>query len=100
MRSITATFLAWIMVVSAQQAPRPAAQAQPPVVKGTYKFEATATLVVETVSLKDKRGTPVEALPANAFLVVEDGKPQTVKFCEFQKLQDAVAPQQELKPRT
>ena len=98
MRSITATFLVWIMVVSAQQAPRPAA-APPMAPKGTYKFEASATLVVETVSLKDKSGNPVEGLKASDFLVTEDGKPQTVKFCEYQKLETTPAAPQELQSR-
>src|SRR5579872_5373739 len=97
MRSITATFLTWIMVVSAQQAPRPAAPA--PANKKLFQFEASATLVVETVTLKDKSGNPIEGLKASDFLVTEDGKPQTIKFCEFQKLENEAAPQPELQRR-
>src|SRR5579872_1801078 len=97
MRSITATFLTWIMVVSAQQAPRPAAPA--PANKKLFQFEASATLVVETVTLKDKSGNPIEGLKASDFLVTEDGKPQSIKFCEYQKLENEAAPAQELQRR-
>jgi VWFA-related protein len=88
MRSITATLLAWVLIVSAQQAPRPQAQAQTAAPKGGFRFEANATLVIETLSLKDKGGKPIEGLKASDFVVVEDGKQQTVKFCEYQKLEN------------
>ena len=96
MRSITSTFLIWVLVVAAQQAPRSQTPQQPQTQtaapKGAFKFEANATLVVETVSLKDKSGNPVEGLKAGDFIVMEDGKPQTVKFCEYQKLENEVVP--------
>ncbi|HEV2444912.1 MAG TPA: VWA domain-containing protein, partial [Candidatus Sulfopaludibacter sp.] len=95
MRPITATLLAWVMVVSAQQMP----QTNTSIPRTGYKFEANATLVVETVSLKDKGGKPIEGLKAGDFIVMEDGKPQTVKFCEYQKLENEAAPQEELKQR-
>lgn len=101
MRSTTATLLAWVLIVSAQQAPRPAQQPNQAAPKGAFKFEANATLVVETVTLKDKSGNPVTGLKASDFLVTEDGKPQTVKFCEFQQLQNEAAPQQlQQRPQT
>ena len=38
--------------------------------------------------MKDKNGKAVENLTAKDFSVTEDGVPQTIKFFEFQKLQD------------
>jgi VWFA-related protein len=51
-------------------------------------FQANTQLVIETVSVKDKDGKPVEGLTAKDFTVTEDNAPQTVKFFEFQKLPD------------
>jgi VWFA-related protein len=115
MRSITATLLVWTLVVSAQQtAPQRPPAANPPqqqqqqggplVTKGTYKFEASTQLVVETIVLKDKSGNPITGLKASDFAVVEDGKPQKIDFCEFQTLEDdsdpmPAAPPKELEKR-
>jgi VWFA-related protein len=59
--------------------------------KGTTKFTATATEVVEDVILKDKSGKPIEGLTAKDFIITEDGKPQAVKFCQFQTLEEATS---------
>ncbi|MGO9256704.1 MAG: VWA domain-containing protein [Bryobacteraceae bacterium] len=104
MRPITATFLVWVLVVSAQQAapPRPAApkpqqnSGQQPqngtaTAKG-YKFEASTQLVVEDLIIKDKSGNSVTGLKKTDFVVLEDGKPQDVDFAEFQKLEDTTIP--------
>ncbi len=48
-------------------------------------------LIVQTVSVKDKDGHPVEGLTVNDFTVTEDGQPQTVSFAEFQRLPAPVA---------
>jgi VWFA-related protein len=56
------------------------------------KFQSSTQLVVEAVSIKDKDGKPVEGLTAQDFTITEDGKPQTVSFCEFQKLSDEPVP--------
>lgn len=55
-------------------------------------FRATTQLVVETVVVKDRNGKVVEGLSAKDFTVTEDGVPQTIQFCEFQKLDDSPAP--------
>ncbi|HEV3199917.1 MAG TPA: VWA domain-containing protein [Bryobacteraceae bacterium] len=105
MRSITATLLVWVLVLAAaaQQAPPRAPQtAQRPddrpqvlkATKGSDKFTASTTEVVEDVILKDKSGKPIEGLTAKDFIVTEDGKPQTVKFCQFQTLEEEAAPSQ------
>ena len=62
---------------------------------GVVKFQANTQLVVETVTVKDKNGKPVEGLTAKDFTITEDGVPQTISFCEFQKLEE-VAPPMEL----
>ncbi len=105
MRPITATFLAWVMIVSAQQAapPRQAAPNPEPTAKGNsnvqqagsskgFKFEASTQLVVEDLIIKDKSGDPVTGLKKSDFVVLEDGKPQEVSFAEFQKLEDTTIP--------
>src|SRR5438093_1809653 len=75
MRRVCATLLA--CVAFAQQ---PATD--------TVKFQTSTLLVVEMVSVKDKSGKTVEGLTAKDFTITEDGKPQTIQFCEFQRLQD------------
>ncbi|HET6955216.1 MAG TPA: VWA domain-containing protein [Vicinamibacterales bacterium] len=54
-------------------------------------FRAGTRLIVQTVSVKDKEGRPIEGLTANDFIVSEDGEPQTVSFVEFQRLPDRPA---------
>jgi VWFA-related protein len=63
----------------AQQSQQPAPQAPP-------TFRSTTRLIVQTVSVKDKDGRPIEGLTAKDFTVTEDGEPQTVSFVEFQRL--------------
>src|SRR5215472_157904 len=87
MRKTTATILSWLMAVAtAQQAPQAPKPAQP---DSIAKFSANAQLVVETVSVVDKNGKPIEGLKAEDFKVTENGAPQTIKFLEFQKFDDA-----------
>ena len=61
---------------------------QPSSPEGTVTFRANTQLVVETVIVKGKNGKAVEGLTAKDFIVTEDGVPQTLQFCEFQKLDD------------
>jgi len=56
------------------------AQQQPPT------FRAATRLVVQTVSVKDKDGKPIEGLTAADFVITEDNEPQEVSFVEYQKL--------------
>jgi VWFA-related protein len=75
MRHALITFLAFTLAVGGQQsANKPAT------------FQSSTQLVVETVTVKDKNGNPVEGLTAKDFTVTEDGAPQTIRFFEFQKL--------------
>ena len=43
------------------------------------------------VGVKDKNGKVIEGLTAKDFTVTENGVPQTIQFCEFQKLQEVSA---------
>src|SRR5713226_2389674 len=51
-------------------------------------FQTSTQLVIQTVNVKDKSGKPIEGLTAKDFTVTEDGVPQTIKFFEFQKLDE------------
>ena len=56
-------------------------------------FEPLPQLVEEMVSVKNKAlGKVIEGLTAKDFVVTEDGKPQTISFCYFQKLDEIVDP--------
>ena len=52
----------------------------------TPTFRTTTRLIVQTVTVKDKDGKPIEGLTAKDFVVTEDGEPQTISFVEFQRL--------------
>lgn len=58
-------------------------------------FKANSQLVVETVSVTDKNGNPVEGLSAGDFTITENGAPQAIRVFEFQRLpepaQDALS---------
>jgi VWFA-related protein len=102
MRSITATFLVWVLFASAQQQTTPArpqgrnTQAQQnnqvQTVKGGFTINVSSNLVIEDVILKDKQGNPIPGLTPKDFLITEDGKPQEVKICEYQSLEETAAP--------
>lgn len=62
------------------QVAAPAQQQTPPV------FQTSTLLIVQTVTVKDKKGKPIEGLTAKDFVVTEDGVPQQIAFVEYQKL--------------
>jgi len=84
MRTLTITFFAGSIAfqICAQQVGQNAASSQTPT------FQTSTRLVIETVSVKDKNGKPIENLTAKDFVVTEDGAPQQIKFFEFQKMQE------------
>jgi VWFA-related protein len=71
-------------LLSAQQPQT--AQTAPPV------FRAAAHLIVQPVTVKDRKGKPIEGLAAKDFIVTEDGKPQEVAFVEYQRIATAATP--------
>jgi VWFA-related protein len=102
MKQIISALLAGMLAASAQQTP-PAAPAQP--AQEIAKFTSNSRLVVETVTVHDKNGKTIDNLTAQDFTVTENGVPQTIKFCEFQKLEmttmaslPALGPRPDAKP--
>ena len=55
------------------------------------RFLSNVTLVIADASATDKNGKVLEGLKADDFLLTEDGVPQVVSVCEFQKLDDTLA---------
>lgn len=100
-QSVLSTFLAWIMVASAQQsaAPQqPQQQAQPEqrlngvlVPNSGATFSGGTQLVVETVIVKDKSGNAVDGLKKEDFSVLEDGKPQDIKIFDHETLSETAS---------
>src|SRR5580692_2732583 len=86
-------FLILLLTASAQQPPAPTA----PAATGDATFSSNTQLVIESVTVKDKSGKPIEGLTAKDFTITEDGAPQAIKFFEYQKLPDTVEP---LPPQT
>ncbi len=64
-------------------------QNAPPEAHGKATISVSTQLVVETVVVKDKKGTPIEGLTAKDFTVTENGVPQAISFCEPQELPEA-----------
>jgi VWFA-related protein len=91
----------WALAQQAPQtppAPRPQAQSQVQPATARTTFTVNTQLVIEEVTVKDKNGKAVEGLRKEDFSVTEDGKPQTIKFFEFENI-DQAAPAQELQRR-
>ena len=82
MRRSVLILLLSAMAGAAQQIGRNAPAASQPAT-----FATSAQLVIETVVVTDKQGRAVEGLTSNDFTVAEDGKPQSIRFFENQKLQ-------------
>ncbi len=57
-------------------------------------FRATAHLIVQTVTVRDKNGKAVLGLTAKDFVVTEDGQPQDIAFVEYEALDAAPASSQ------
>src|SRR5215510_2384231 len=54
-----------------------------------FSLEVDAHLVIQTVSVKDKSGNPIEGLKKEDFVLTEDGVPQTIRVFEFEKFDDS-----------
>jgi VWFA-related protein len=66
--------------------------------KQTATLKVNVQLVVETVSVKDKQGKPVEGLTAKDFTVTENGVPQAISFFRYEELPNAAPPASESVP--
>src|SRR5579871_379811 len=86
MRRFLSIFLAFVLAAGAQQIGQNSTGAA-----ATTTFTVNSQLVVETVSVRDKSGKPVEGLKASDFTVTEDGAPQTIKLFEYQRLEEPAA---------
>lgn len=51
-----------------------------------FTLSVSSHLVIETVSVTDKSGHPVDDLTAKDFAITEDGAPQTIRYFEHQQL--------------
>lgn len=54
-------------------------------------FTTSSNLVIIDVTVRDKSGKEVSTLKKDDFVVLEDGKPQTLNVFEFQRLNDTSA---------
>ena len=57
-----------------------------------FTVKVSTRLVVQTVSVTDKEGKPVEGLTVDDFLLTEDNVSQSISVFEFQKLDDSAPP--------
>jgi VWFA-related protein len=57
-----------------------------------FTLSVSTRLVVQSVSVKDKNGNPIEGLTKDDFILTEDGVPQTLSVFEFEKLDDKAVP--------
>jgi VWFA-related protein len=73
---LLASIVLFVTFVNAPQAQQPE----------TPTFRTGSLLIVETVTVKDKAGNPIEGLTAKDFTLTEDGEPQAISFVEFQRL--------------
>ncbi len=57
-----------------------------------FTIKVNTRLVIETVSVTDKDGKPIEGLAKDDFELTEDNVPQNISVFEFQKLDDSISP--------
>src|SRR5688572_10860668 len=55
-----------------------------------FSVKVATQLVVQTVTVTDKDGKPIEGLHAEDFILTEDNLPQVISVFEFEKLDDTV----------
>ncbi|MGO4516842.1 VWA domain-containing protein [Terriglobus sp. 2YAB30_2] len=56
-----------------------------------FTMKVTSNLVVETLTVKDKKGNTIPGLTAKDFTITENGAEQSIRLFEFQKLSDPSA---------
>ena len=57
-----------------------------------FTVRVATRLVVQTVTVTDKDGKPIEGLTSEDFVLTEDNVPQTISVFEFEKFDDTVLP--------
>ena len=57
-----------------------------------FTLRVETQLVIETVTVKDSDGRPIEGLTARDFVITEDNVPQTLSVFDFQKLNNTPLP--------
>jgi VWFA-related protein len=82
MRSLGCLLLPLMAIAQVQS------QVQPATTGAT--FTSNTQLIVEEVSVKDKKGKTVEGLKKEDFILTEDGKTQAIKFFDFEDIDKAV----------
>ena len=85
MKRVLAILLFCTLAVSAQQV------GQNTQTGGGPKISVTTNLVVEAVSVKDKKGNPIKGLTTKDFTITEDGVAQQIKFFDAIELPDTPA---------
>ena len=86
MRRLASVCIAFVLAASGQQIGQNASSKSVPAT-----FQTNTQLVIETVAVRDKSGKPIEGLKAQDFTITEDGTPQTIRFFEYQKVEEAAA---------
>src|SRR5580704_1592495 len=84
MRALITAFLFFAVVATAQQIGQNAQSGNNP----PSKIVVSTQMVVETVVVKDKNGSPVKSLTAKDFTLTEDGVAQAIRFCDAQEMPD------------
>jgi VWFA-related protein len=84
MKRAIAIFLLLTLAAAAQQVGQNTAQQG----SSTQKITVNTNLVVEQVSVKDKKGNPILGLTAKDFTLTEDGVAQQIRFCDTIQLTD------------
>jgi VWFA-related protein len=83
MRRSIPLFLLLALTATAQQVGQ---NAPPPGPNGTQKIVSTTQMVIELVSVKDKKGNPIKGLTAKDFTLTEDGVAQKVSYVDQEDL--------------
>src|SRR5579863_9392633 len=96
--SIPLLTLAVIVFGTAPVAAQQVGQNAPLSANQTATFKASSQLVVETVSVTDKKGNPIEGLTAKDFSVTENGVPQSIAVFQYEQLPATPVPQGRLAP--
>src|ERR1700679_850516 len=91
---MTRLVLAFLVAVASAASAQQIGQKGPSSARAVPPLSVSSQLVIETVSVKDKSGKPIEGLTAKDFEVTENGVTQKIQFCEHQNLpaEGAVAP--------